>query len=633
MGIAVSSSAFFTMPGISRRRARKLRRTASALSRKSPVAAAWIVFVDTLPIEHRMPLFCWICWEPPADAPLDSLAEAFSLAFAYYPASNWTFVEFENFTEAVRLAVDMETIETWAWMRGVQKAYVSLRLALGTSAGFPLEAARGLVKGAWYPNFMLRDAWALNALGTRMLRDPRLAALSPAAREWLVEYGAHRYSDIRDPMLLLEALCELDAESIDEIVQGLPAWQLSNLDEHSACQTITRFRQLSVAERRGLVRSVRFAGVLKPEHRPALIAIPGSALRRIGKARINEQSRDDAETALKWMAADFGTVLLAGLERYPELLFECGARLYIFGETRARLLIRDLRRSPLFDPPKLLKDDPQALVVLDRLLCKERSSANRLPAFSTWDRHFAGEKILGQTAIEEVGTQLLEGLAFIQLRYIRGKIDEVLAMCGDAHAGIFRAGLVQGRKPLTRFLRSYQRGIDSRHDHVANRSWLSKNPSFAESTWLNPLQITLPVTGIGDVTIAAEQDPLEILRIGTYAKSCLAPGCVNSSNAVAVLLDINKHVLFARDATGRFLARQIVAISKDGTLFCHRVYPESASPDLQDFFQLYTEDWALQLQVSLAQKEQPIESLVIQRWYEDGLWPRYATAERREIGL
>ena len=39
---------------------------------------------------------------------------------------------------------------------------------------------------------------------------------------------------------------------------------------------------------------------------------------------------------------------------------------------------------------------------------------------------------------------------------------------------------------------------------------------------------------LGDVTLEAETDPFELLRLGTYARSCLAPGASNSANAVAV---------------------------------------------------------------------------------------------------
>jgi hypothetical protein len=38
----------------------------------------------------------------------------------------------------------------------------------------------------------------------------------------------------------------------------------------------------------------------------------------------------------------------------------------------------------------------------------------------------------------------------------------------------------------------------------------------------------------------------------------------NAHAAVAIMLDVNKHVVFARNVRGRFVARQVVAISDDG---------------------------------------------------------------------
>ena len=58
----------------------------------------------------------------------------------------------------------------------------------------------------------------------------------------------------------------------------------------------------------------------------------------------------------------------------------------------------------------------------------------------------------------------------------------------------------------------------------------------------------------------------------------------NAHAAVAIMLDVNKHVVFARNVRGRFVARQVVAISDDGKLVCYGVY---GNRNLDDVFERY----------------------------------------------
>jgi len=178
------------------------------------------------------------------------------------------------------------------------------------------------------------------------------------------------------------------------------------------------------------------------------------------------------------------------------------------------------------------------------------------------------------------------------MRYLESKIRNELFISRDEHASLLHANLEFARRACTRFLKAYDRGRDPRLDHPANRQWLRRNTGFNQNVWLHPLKINLPVDNLGDVTIAPETDPFEILKLGTYVDSCLGLGGCNTQNAVAVLLEANKRVLFARNAKGQFLGRQIVAITRANALAVHSVYPIKAPKPLQDLFALYAEDLA-----------------------------------------
>ena len=67
-----------------------------------------------------------------------------------------------------------------------------------------------------------------------------------------------------------------------------------------------------------------------------------------------------------------------------------------------------------------------------------------------------------------------------------------------------------------------------------------------------------------------------------------------------------------------------MAITDDGHLLPYAVYPENTAPALEDFFQLFVEDWALQMRLQIARDGyHPVASLTLPYWYDDGPWRRF----------
>ena len=128
------------------------------------------------------------------------------------------------------------------------------------------------------------------------------------------------------------------------------------------------------------------------------------------------------------------------------------------------------------------------------------------------------------------------------------------------------------------------------------------------------------------------QNPdVEVLRLGSYVGSCLAAGGDNAHAAVAILLDVNKRVVFARNSEGRFVARQVVGISDDAKLVCYPVYPKTTNAAIEDAFERYVTAWASQLGLPLAkgagdQSSERVRQLTVSSWYDDGLWGRFYTS-------
>ena len=99
--------------------------------------------------------------------------------------------------------------------------------------------------------------------------------------------------------------------------------------------------------------------------------------------------------------------------------------------------------------------------------------------------------------------------------------------------------------------------------------------------------MTEEIPGIGAVSVTVERDPFEMLKLGTYAGSCLDVGGLCTYSAAAVVLDVNKRVLYARDARGNVIARQVVAISEDDRLVLFDVYPAGTSAAVRKLFHAY----------------------------------------------
>jgi len=179
------------------------------------------------------------------------------------------------------------------------------------------------------------------------------------------------------------------------------------------------------------------------------------------------------------------------------------------------------------------------------------------------------------------------------------------------------------RRALRRLLARYFSGErDFIEQHPVSRAWLERHPRVEREKWLKGMVLRREVPGLGEVTLSLEQDALEALRLGTHVGSCLGLNGICDYSAAAVVLDINKRVLYARDSGGRVLARQLLAISRDDTLVPFKVYPESCPQALQSVFLDYDLAFAeaLGLPLSEGPEEPEVELVLSTDFWDDGAW-------------
>lgn len=117
---------------------------------------------------------------------------------------------------------------------------------------------------------------------------------------------------------------------------------------------------------------------------------------------------------------------------------------------------------------------------------------------------------------------------------------------------------------------------------------------------------------------ALDPDPLAVLHMGEPFGTCLAPGGSNFFSAVVNAAEVDKRVLFVRDARGATLARCLLALTPQGGLVAHRVY-ETAS-DLDGVVSELVKDLCDRVGlVPLPRAD--VRPLIAPAWYDDGPVP------------
>lgn len=208
----------------------------------------------------------------------------------------------------------------------------------------------------------------------------------------------------------------------------------------------------------------------------------------------------------------------------------------------------------------------------------------------------------------------------------RGVTDAPRALeTAESHALALLTRAGRHRRALRRLLRDVLNGRGSNVlSHPATQRWLETHSWLDVERWTAGLRWVETTPDHGKVTLAFEHDPLEVLRLGDYVRTCLALGAMLESDPVGIALDVNKQVVYARDARGRVLARQLVAVSEAGALVCYSLYSVAATSDsLDELFLRYDRALAEHLDLPMADGAEYRVAMILSREYwDDGEWDR-----------
>jgi hypothetical protein len=132
----------------------------------------------------------------------------------------------------------------------------------------------------------------------------------------------------------------------------------------------------------------------------------------------------------------------------------------------------------------------------------------------------------------------------------------------------------RNRGILRRLLRQEAGGKDARvFDHPANRRFLDamRQRGIDVEVWAGRFAETAE-TPRGSLTVSLETDPLKVLQMGNYFRTCLSEGGVNAFATVANACEANKRVAYVRNARGAVVGRKLLAMTAGGRILGFRSY-------------------------------------------------------------
>ena len=367
--------------------------------------------------------------------------------------------------------------------------------------------------------------------------------------------------------------------------------------------------------------SIAILAGLPPDAWMVVAAAPERGFASLEAATRRENDRRLLEAGLEVLIERLPELVAAAFPSSPRSLLDVAWLAGIVGEAGCSQVIRGLtvRVDPAGAPLEVLAASiPRGL---------DSPMSRRLR------RHLQGELRLSPHALARDRQRLVDRWPRFVCHLLEAKLMERLAGLeplpgsGEAarHALLIYARAGRSRRGLRRLLRSLARGQWRWvRDHPASRRWLAAHPRVSPEIWLGPRSREVEVSALGTVQLRLEDDPLEVLRAGTLAGTCLGLGGLCDDSPAALALDVNKRVVFARDGGGRFLGRQILAISEDEQLVCFRVYPERAAVELGATFAAFdralADDLGIPVHGPRGENEPEVANVLSRHWWYDEIW-------------
>ncbi|MEO8701360.1 MAG: hypothetical protein ABI867_15035 [Kofleriaceae bacterium] len=312
--------------------------------------------------------------------------------------------------------------------------------------------------------------------------------------------------------------------------------------------------------------------------------------------------------------------LVATFATVPGAVIQTADALATVSFESAQRVLKAYRASPLAAP---LED--VSLARLCELVEPIARAGGPNPIRRALREHLAGTAVLSEAQLRGHRERILAALDVVRLAAIRQAVErELAARVGldsidtpvTRHAVAMLTNVDVHRRQLRRMLTAVLAGdVDWKLRHPRSQQWLAAHPRLDRERWLAGIE-----RKFDDVSIGIEHDVLEALKLGTYVGSCLGRGGRLEYSAAAVVLDVNKHVVYARDARGAVIGRQLLAISEADELVCFHIYGEQRAR-VEPMFRAYDHALADVLERPLYRGgDYEIATILSHEWWDDSAW-------------
>ncbi len=373
--------------------------------------------------------------------------------------------------------------------------------------------------------------------------------------------------------------------------------------------------------------------LLEPHERQLVLNAPEASFRVLDK----NCKRENNARLIGWgfvrISDQLPKLFIASFTACPGPLIRAAKTLASLSVPDRRVVLEGVLKSPLsIDPVELAAH--QLLELLDPRV--HQNITNPVPL--RLRKHLDGSDSLKPNQLERHTQKIRESWNAILCDEIRESALDLLRervgidrnhMDSDAvrHALMMHASVDEQRRSLRRLLvATVNEGHDVLRSHPANVQWLDRHPKIDAELWTTGIELEREHDE-EIMTLSIERNPLEALRLGTLVGSCLGVGGSFTYSAAAIVLDINKQVIFARNQSGHFLARQVIAITESDTLACFEVYPLSTPGPIRQLFADYDRALAAALHLKIYREDSDSEdefgdiaNTVSTDWWDDSTW-------------
>jgi hypothetical protein len=488
--------------------------------------------------------------------------------------------------------------------------------------------------------------------------SPELISLQPEAAFWLIrlassprwspETAEKEWRELGPKVpVLVELAARLPAEYQRKFVEDIGDvywWAIAN--EHDVTDAIAKCVDLCLRVAKAPFETKPVLGELLPcmalvysdgvqswDDRKAISDAPDSSWLALEDACSRHNQVRILGRGLNRLGRSASALLVSTFAMTPGALLHTADLLAAISFESAEVLLEEFAKSPLADP--LLAEAPiQRLCELVEPIAR---AGGPNPVRRALRRHLSGEQPLTDAQIRGHRERIVADLGIIRLAAIRQAIERMLA----ARVGIEQIktptvrhalALLDGvhRRQLRRMLTATLAGdAEWRLRHPRTKEWFARHLKLDPEIWLEGIETSGQIEGVGELRIAIETDPLEALKLGTYVGSCLGRGGALEYSAAAVVLDVNKQVVYARDKRGSVVGRQLLAISEAGELVCFAVYGTVKIELLEPLFRDYDRTFASRLGLAVfggtdSAEEYEIAPILSRDWWDDSAWREVA---------